>query len=183
MLPEYELVYNRYLQEALALDGEEKTILKTDAYNEFRDWPVGGIAPHLRGKVVLVELDEGVASEAQARYSDLEIKVGDIRELDFEENTFDVVLDLSTIDHIPCADTSRVLEEYARVLRPEGNLVVVCWTMLEDDESGGAAQTYHSRERLRSELISRFHIWSEEVLMTDPAGRELVLWKAQSVLR
>jgi SAM-dependent methyltransferase len=47
---------------------------------------------------------------------------GDILKLDFADNSFDAVLCYSTLEHIP--DTDTAVSELARVLKPDGTVIV-----------------------------------------------------------
>lgn len=47
-----------------------------------------------------------------------------IVKLPFKSDTFDVIIDISTIDHIRHPQVPSVMEEYARVLRPKGVLLL-----------------------------------------------------------
>jgi len=90
--------------------------------------------------------------------------------LEFDGETFDVVLDLSTIDHVQPKETPVVLFEYHRVLRPGGLLFLVAWCSLDMAEvrfgdSGKYdhnAQYYLDLDRTRDLLYSLFERINEE---------------------
>lgn len=65
-----------------------------------------------------VDVDAG-ALEGQDR----ETHVADMRKLPFADGSFDALLSIQSIEHVP--DASRALEEFARVLRPGGVAVLV----------------------------------------------------------
>lgn len=48
----------------------------------------------------------------------------DARTLDYADNTFDVVLSISVIEHVNSGDDSNVMKELWRVLKPEGLLIL-----------------------------------------------------------
>jgi len=52
-----------------------------------------------------------------------ETKVGDMRQLPFEDGTFDAALSAFAIDHLPKADIPVALAEAARVLKPGGQFL------------------------------------------------------------
>jgi len=108
-------------------------ILKTDLWTE-------GI---VRSREVLnhaVELSEREGYKVEAHGIDISllacnqainyltratIKQGDIRNLDYASCFFDLILDISTIDHVPYSDAQTALAEYARCLKPKGVLVLM----------------------------------------------------------
>ena len=74
-------------------------------------------------KVVAVDLDEGMlrrAGRRLSRYSPerVELRVGDVTNLDLEDQSFDAVVDFAGIHHVPVWQTA--LKEIHRVLRPGG---------------------------------------------------------------
>lgn len=154
-------------------------VLKTDAYNEQWDHlPLpGGIASNLKGTsaVHIVELNPNVAECAKSRNASLTIHVGDIRQLPFANESFDIVLDLSTLDHVPPRDTGRVLNEYRRVMRPGGTLLLYAWCSDKcvDVAEGDALETDGSRQYLlhlqtvRDALASLFEIEHCEPALPD----------------
>lgn len=171
----YREVYERYRAEALAIDGPGVQILKTDANNEMQNWPEpAGIAPCLKGEVILLEIDPTVIARAWENHPSLDIREGDIRDMRTFSSQFDAVLDFSTIDHIPCCDTRQAISEYARVLVDGGKLVMVCWTRPQDAE--GTGQNYHATERIEAELGEYFKIDQSEVLLDISDGALLRLW-------
>jgi len=94
---------------------EGKT-LKTDTWNEtMTDYPIEADK--------YIELDEERVREARKRGYD--VVSGDIRKLPFRDNSFDNVVDLSTIDHM--IDYEVALKEYSRVLVAGGKLLIIVW--------------------------------------------------------
>jgi SAM-dependent methyltransferase len=52
---------------------------------------------------------------------------GDIRKLPFKNHSFDIILDLSTIDHIPENQAYDVIKEYGHILKRGGILTLIFW--------------------------------------------------------
>lgn len=58
----------------------------------------------------------------------------DARTLDYADNTFDVVLSISVIEHVSGSDDSRVMKELWRVVKPGGLLILTFPVKKEYDE-------------------------------------------------
>jgi len=55
----------------------------------------------------------------------VEVKVGDMREMPFEASTFDGVVSAYAIDHLGSEGVTRALSEASRVLRPQGEFLLI----------------------------------------------------------
>ena len=78
---------------------------------------------HLHG----IDISGTVCSLARIRLANVHIAQCDVRRLPFSDNCFSIILDLSTLDHIAEHEVSNVIQEYRRVLKKEGVLVLVFW--------------------------------------------------------
>jgi len=101
------------------------SILKTDAFDE----AVGeGLYPFLRdlgGDVHGIDIAPEAASGAAKRYPDFDVRYGDVRDLPFCDNSFDLIVSNSTLDHFTNErDIDRSLQELTRVLKSGGELVI-----------------------------------------------------------
>lgn len=99
--------------------------LKTDLFDE----AVGeGLVPLLAERsreVHGVDISPRVADAARTRHPRLQARVADVRELEYPDEHFDLVLSNSTLDHFPAReDIARSLVEIHRVLRPGGRLLI-----------------------------------------------------------
>ena len=109
-----------------------KNILKTDCNNEaFSNPKHGGLVKNLDNSenlsITILEYDSNVINKALKLFPDLKIDKGDIRKLTYEDKYFDLVADFSTIDHISKNDIYTVLNEYLRVTKDDGYILLVCW--------------------------------------------------------
>jgi ArsR family transcriptional regulator len=84
------------------------------------------IAPYCRSLVCIDQSPRLVesAKERLSRYEHVSVRVGDAHALDLPPASFDAVLVFHTLTY--AEDPSRVLAECARVLRPNGRLVILC---------------------------------------------------------
>jgi SAM-dependent methyltransferase len=90
---------------------------------------VGGGEGELAERIVnelradLVAIDQSTAMVEIQRAKGIDARVGDVQDLPFGEDEFDVVVAAWMLYHVP--DLDRGLAEIARVLRPGGTLVAV----------------------------------------------------------
>lgn len=183
----YSDLYKRYLKEALKFDGKDKKILKADCSNEYYGYPFfqqepshhpnpylvpWGIAPLMEAEVSLIDINpEIVAKVKDFTEGMLNVIEGDIREMPYQDESFDVVMDLSTLDHIPFGDTKKALSEYRRVLKKDGDLLLISWT---DGDTQHSDAYYHSYDRIDKEIRELFKIVRTDVLLED--WGKLCLW-------
>ena len=99
--------------------------LKTDLFDEVAGT---GVIGHLgdRGfRTTGIDVSPVVVAEAKRRIHDLDAIVADVRELPFEDGSFDLVFSGSTLDHFDRVDDiGRAVREIVRVLRPSGTFVI-----------------------------------------------------------
>lgn len=100
-------------------------VLKTDLFDEaFGE----GLLPVLSqgGRTVVgIDISEPVRDEAARRHPALDPVAADVRDLPFEDGSFDAVVSLSTLDHFEDpSDILVALRELARVLRAGGTLIL-----------------------------------------------------------
>jgi SAM-dependent methyltransferase len=122
--------YRAAAERAVAGGGTTAAILKADLWNEQlggeRDL-LGRLDPSAAALRVGVDLSFRVCARARSRTAGMLPVQADIRALPFRPGSFDAVLDLSVIDHVGAVAVAGVIEEYRRVLRREGALLVVFW--------------------------------------------------------
>jgi ubiquinone/menaquinone biosynthesis C-methylase UbiE len=80
-----------------------------------------------------IDLTEAMLSRAERKAArsgsiNYRLRVGDAYDLDFPDNSFDVLINNYMFDLLPMQDFRTVLEEFKRVLRPGGRLVMVSMT-------------------------------------------------------
>ncbi len=127
------LAYRGAIGAAMARAGTGRPrVLKTDLWNEClagdRD-----IVVHLGDengcRVVALDLEYAICALGRTRVPGALVVQADIRALPFRPGSFDAVLDLSTLDHVPAEDVAAALAEYGAVLRSPGVLLTVFWQL------------------------------------------------------
>ena len=88
-----------------------------------------------QGRVVGLDLNEGMLAVARRLRPDIEWRQGDAAELPFEAGSFDVVLCQSAMMFFP--DRAGSLREMARVATAGGTVAVQVWDRLEAQEGYG----------------------------------------------
>ena len=106
--------------------------------------------------VVGIDVDPAVVAHARDRYG-LEFRDGDVCQLPFPDEEFDFVVSFETIEHVP--DPERALDEFARVLRPDGLLMVSTPNASEYLEDN----PFHYRELTREEFVTALRARFPEV--------------------
>ena len=112
------------------VDRTPLTVLKTDLWNEC----LGGtrdIAGHFQEKggfrFFSLDIAHSVCRRGHSQVPTVHAVQADIRALPFRTGSFDAVLDLSSLDHLPDAGVAEAVGEYRRVLREGGALLLVFW--------------------------------------------------------
>ena len=79
-----------------------------------------------------IDLTEAMLNKARQKVSQLnghhELSVGDAYNLDFEDGQFDVLVNNYMFDLLPATDFARVLQQFKRVLKPDGHLILINMT-------------------------------------------------------
>jgi len=69
-----------------------------------------------------VELSEKRVSKALAQFPDLKIKIADVTNLPFDDNTFDVIVCSEVLEHV--SEYKKAIMEFKRCVKPKGHLVL-----------------------------------------------------------
>lgn len=114
-----------HLLNRILVSGRSRRVLKTDLWDEVYG---GGLLPYLKTRsreVFSVDIAQITVQIAQQSQSGLAAVTGDVRSLPFVNNSFDLVVSNSTLDHFEQkTDLLRALGELARVLEPGGQLLI-----------------------------------------------------------
>jgi SAM-dependent methyltransferase len=117
----------------------------------------GNMAHHLAHYGDVVGVDNNPRPLAVARERGLDVREGLAEELPFEDETFDLVALLDTVEHVPDEGEMEVFRECWRVLRPGGKLLVTApafmWLWSHNDVLNDHHRRYTAPE-LRAKLSS-----------------------------
>ncbi len=80
-----------------------------------------------------IDISKKLIDFAKEKYKGVEFVVGDMRELPFSDESFNVVLGLVAFHHLPDKNSQeQALQEIKRVLKPGGVLVMLNWNAYSD---------------------------------------------------
>ena len=91
-------------------------------------------------EAMLIRAERKAAKSGSKNYR---LRIGDAYDLDFPDNSFDVLINNYMFDLLPQPDFLTVLEEFKRVLHPGGRLVLVNMTKGERWYNGAWDRIYH----------------------------------------
>jgi len=170
---DYESITGYYWRRSseIVLRYKAPIVLKTDLFNEANSIPMsGGIIGNIKAKRIhAIEIDEAVVEKAQAIFDlmpDIVCRQGDIRKLEvaYQPDSFDVILDLSTLDHVWPEEMPQVIAGYNRVLKNGGTILLIVWADTNKDytehEIGKFQQCMLGEDQIEKELSRYFKIES-----------------------
>ncbi|EQC30637.1 hypothetical protein SDRG_11692 [Saprolegnia diclina VS20] len=122
-------------------------------------------ALHGNGRVVSIDISDTCIRLMQTTYpSKVQYLCMDARDMEFKDNSFDVVLDKSTMDAIVSPGNAtaahaakRILRQVARVLRPDGFFLMISvhpWSYWHPLVASAAPSLAHAQEKTQSVVLS-----------------------------
>ena len=112
-------------------------------------------------EVVGVDVSEATIRHATGRYGDAEnltFAMNDVTQLDFPENSFDLIVSFETLEHLEHQEL--MLTEFRRVLKPDGFLIISTPDKAIYTDQMGTDNEFHVKELYRHEfealICSRF---------------------------
>ncbi len=123
---------------------------------------LAGVAAVVTG----VDIDTNAVNHARAAYrgvANIGFECGSVTALPLADASVDLVVSFETIEHLPAADQPRMLAEFARVLAPDGVLVLSSPNKRRYSDVPKHRNPFHLHELYRSEL--------EQLLDRDFAAR------------
>ncbi|MBT7553069.1 methyltransferase domain-containing protein [bacterium] len=79
-----------------------------------------------------IDFSEGLIKQAQENFPEHKFTVADMRELDFPENSFDMVFSIAAFHHLDKkSDRIKLLKKLNKCLKPGGYLFMTNWNLLQ----------------------------------------------------
>jgi len=112
------------------LKGRNCNILKTDLWNEGveydRDILIEASKIRIKKRLVAMDVSPKICTLAKKRLDNrVEIVCASVTNPPFKNQSFDFILDISTIDHLPTEKTNLVIKRYRSVLKDWGALLLI----------------------------------------------------------
>jgi len=127
------------------------TVLKTDLFDEMCST---GLYPSLASNAnqfLGIDISQATIRAARSRYADLVAVAADVRRLPFDNETFDLIISNSTLDHFEKHETiNESLAEIFRILRRNGQLILTMDNRLNP--------VIAMRNALPYRFLKRFHM-------------------------
>jgi SAM-dependent methyltransferase len=106
-------------------DKKADTVLKTDLFDEVFGQGLYPFTQKKESKLSGIDLSESIVSAARKRCPELLATVTDVRRLPFGDDSCDLIISNSTLDHFESiSDITVSLRELYRVLKPGGQLLL-----------------------------------------------------------
>ena len=100
-------------------------ILKTDLWNEGIRKGIFDVNLFKNSFFVGIDISKEVCKKAKSKHDWIQTINSDIKFLPFKENTFNTLLDLSTSDHVKFTNFQNCIQQYSRILKPQGELILM----------------------------------------------------------
>jgi SAM-dependent methyltransferase len=101
-------------------------LLKTDLWDEAKNTRILAWASERGAHAYGIDISPPIVGQARASFGGgsaaLRGTVADVRDLPFQDASFDLIYSMGTIEHF--AETERAVDEIARVLRPGGRAII-----------------------------------------------------------
>jgi len=75
-----------------------------------------------------IDISENLIQKAKETFHDIRFDVGDVCQLPYNDNSFDVVISSAVLHHIPSQKLRvQMINELARVAKPGGKIILLVW--------------------------------------------------------
>ena len=154
---EYNKGRHRYLRSLITRT--RGTALKLDLWNEGGRKGVFDIALFKTFNVIGMDIAEVACAKAKTENPWLRLMNATVELLPLRDKSVDVILDMSTSDHVPLESFRRVVRDYARVLRPRGELLMIFNNRLPGTPRlTGFSDYWFTTEEVEEALVPYFNI-------------------------
>lgn len=129
-------------------------------------------------RLVGIDMNQEAVQYARSHYSNkADFMVGDMRQLPFADESFDLVICLEGIEHVPVEIGELFVKEAARVLSPSGRIILT--NPLPDVNR--APNPYHAHEYTLSELEGLIKPWFKTELcqIRDIGGVSIIYYMGE----
>lgn len=142
-------------------------------------------------EVTGVDIDGATIAHARATYPgrNLAFVAASVTSLPLPAASIDLIVSFETVEHVPAADQSRMLAEFARVLAPDGVLLMSSPNRPEYSERRDYRNPFHVHELDREELAEllarhfaatrwyRQRVWLGSTLRSEAHAERSEIWE------
>ncbi len=101
--------------------------------------------------VAAIDISETAIRSCEERFGGSALfDVADMRDIPYEDKVFDAVVAVHALEHIPAESEHLALEEFKRVLKPKGSLIMSLF-------AAGDFRAEGKRESIRNGILYRYH--------------------------
>lgn len=136
-----------------------------------------------------IEISSTLVKRAKKEFSQCKFTIGDIIKLNYQNKSFDYVIALEVLEHIPPKNTFKALKEIHRVIKPGKYFIVSVpmneglETMIAQGENPNAHVRTYTPELIKAELeIAGFKILKEKMLFAFPNHYKLKSFLAKKII-
>lgn len=177
---EREIWYEHYHRYTMALNWVSQLDVLDAACGE-------GYGSHILAQkarsVVGVDLSNEAIDHARQTYQQENLRFiqSNVLDLEFEDNSFDVVVSFETLEHL--SEHEALIKEFNRVLKPSGVLLISTPDKKEYSDKTGFDNEYHVKELYRDEFASllnntfKHSLWFGQKLMFSS-----LIWQLESAV-
>lgn len=167
-IEQVQSVYDYYVTRSREI--ARGVVLKTDTFNESgrRWWCVPVVDKLECDRVTCVEIDGARAEICRENFPGVTVHHNDLTKIRFDENEFDTILDLSTIDHI--YDWESLLGKYHSWLKVGGEILLIVWLAdkeINDGLMGTDIQYVFDVKKFSATVSSLFTVVSSRAIVVD----------------
>lgn len=145
-------------------------------------------------RVTGIDLDAASIEHARATYRapNMSFELASVTALPVPAESVDLVVSFETLEHLPASDQPAMLAEFARVLAPDGLLLISSPNRVEYSERRGYHNPFHlhelDRDQLSRLLGERFQamrwfrqrIWLGSMLRAEARGNQAEVWEGDA---
>jgi len=153
--------------------------LKLDLWNEGGRKGVFDMDLFKAFDVVGMDIAEVACAKAKAENPWINILNLTVEQLPFRDQSIDVILDISTSDHVPFESFRKLIRDYARILKGQGELLMIFNNRLPGaPRMTGFADYWFTEQEVRETISEYFNITLLEPYGTHPNELKHYLLKA-----
>jgi len=174
---DYNKGRHKYLRSLITRTGG--TVLKLDLWNEGGSKGCFDIGLFKAFDVIGMDIAEVACAKAKAENPWMNLLNLTVEFLPYRDRSMDVILDISTSDHVPFGAFRRLIRDYARILKGQGELLMIFNNrLLGTPRMTGFADYWFTEQEVRETISQYFNIKILKPYGTHPNELKHYLLKA-----